>query len=88
MTPYRLINEKELAAFGDALAQNGCAASDFELEEELFDQATAEVEAALGEVGVKNLRTDAVAAYRLGPGCDWVSDFANDLRAGKFGATT
>jgi hypothetical protein len=85
MTPYRLISQEQLAAFGDALARNGWHESDFELEEGVFEQATAEVEAALGEVGVKCLRTEAVAIYRIGPGLDWVGDFDTDLRAGKMG---
>ena len=42
------------------------------------------METALGEVGVKRIANDAVEAYPLGPGLDWVADFDADLRAGKF----
>ena len=83
---YRLISEKDLVAFAAVLARNGWRDSAFELEENAFDQATAEVEAAQGEVGVKCLATQAVAVYRIGSGLDWVSDFARDLHAGKMGS--
>ena len=45
------------------------------------------MEAALGEVGVHCGVTEAVHLYRLGPGFTWASDFADDLRHGKFGRT-
>jgi hypothetical protein len=60
MTTYRLIGPREFAAFSDALVRHGWQPTDFELQEDVFDPATAEVEAALGEVGVKCLKTDAV----------------------------
>lgn len=85
MTAYRLISPSEVAAFGDALLRHGWHPSDFELQEDVFDPATAEVEAALGELGVRCLRTDAVAAYRLGSGSDWLADFEEDLRQGRMG---
>ena len=85
---YRLIRPEELAAFADALARNGWQPGDFELEEDVFDPAIAEVEAASGEVGVRCLRTEAVAAYRIGPGLDWIGDFVTDLRAGRMGTPT
>jgi hypothetical protein len=36
-------------------------------------------------VGVRRLRTDAVAVYPLGDGSDWVASFAADLGTGRFG---
>ena len=85
MALYQLIGEKELTTLAAAIKRNGWKESDFELQEDVFDPATAEVEAALGEVGIKCLKTQAVAVYRIGPGLDWVSDFIEDLRLGKFG---
>jgi hypothetical protein len=84
---YTLIAPDELAAFETVLTRNGARIADFELEEDVFDPATAEVEAALGEVGVKCVRTEAVATYLVGPGRDWVGDFETDLRAGKMGTS-
>ena len=40
-----LINDRDLSAFAATVASNGWKTSDFELQEEAFDQATAEVEA-------------------------------------------
>ena len=85
MTQHHLISQRELSAFGDAVVRHGFKPNDFELQEDVFDPATAEVEAALGEVGVKCLTTQAVGAYRVGPGLDWVEDFENDLREGRMG---
>ena len=85
MTQYQLIRQQELTAFGDMLNRHGWEPSDFELQESVFDPATAEVEAALGEVGVRCLKTQAVAAYRVGPGLDWLADFENDLCEGRMG---
>ena len=82
---YQLIDPRELAAFHDALRRQGRQPADFELEEEVFDPATAEVEAALGELGVKCLKTNAVTVYRLGPGTDWLGAFEDDLRQGRLG---
>jgi len=83
MTTYRLIGPREFAAFSDALVRHGWQPTDFELQEDVFDPATAEVEAALGEVGVKCLKTDAVTVYRVGPGLDWLAEFENDLQKGR-----
>jgi hypothetical protein len=85
MTTYRLIGPQQLAAFGDVLVKHGWKPSDFELQEDVFDPATAEVEAALGEVGVRCLKTQAVATYRLGTGLDWLANFEDDLRQGRMG---
>jgi hypothetical protein len=82
--PLRIVTAGELDRFNTAVVKHGRAPADFEMQEDAFDQAKAEVEAALGEVGVKCLATGAVEAYRLGPGLDWVADFDADLRAGKF----
>jgi hypothetical protein len=79
-----LITPDDIARFNAAIAKHGRQASDFEMQVDVFDPAKAEVETALGEVGVKRLANDAVEAYRLGPGLDWVADFDADLRAGKF----
>lgn len=80
-----LITERELADFAAALERHGRRRQDFELQEEPFDPRTAEVESALGEVGVRCLRTAAVRVYRLGSGADWVGEFAHDLESGVFG---
>jgi hypothetical protein len=86
MTRISLITEAELAEFAAALRTNGWRREDFELEEDVFDPAKAEVESAEGEVGVRCLRTEAGEVYRLGPGFAWVVDFAADLARGKFGS--
>jgi hypothetical protein len=86
MTRLNLITEAELAEFSAALRKNGWRREDFELEEDVFDPAKAEVESAEGEVGVRNLRTEGVEVYRLGPGFNWLADFAADLARGKFGS--
>jgi hypothetical protein len=85
MTTYELIDPHELAAFNDALRRHGWQPGDFELQEDVFDPATAEVEAARGEVGVRCRKTNAVAAYRIGPGTDWLNAFEDDLREGRMG---
>jgi hypothetical protein len=85
MAQFQLLTQHELDAFSAALRRHGWKSSEFELEESAFDPATAEVEAALGEVGVRCLRTQAVVAYRLGTGSDWVAEFENDLQAGRMG---
>ena len=84
MGAYQLVTHNDLARFTAAITNHGRKSTDFEMQEDVFDQAKAEVEAALGEVGVKCLPTEAVELYRLGPGLDWVADFDADLRAGKF----
>lgn len=85
MTTYRMIGPQDIAAFDDALVRHGWKPCDFELQEDVFDPARAEVEAALGEVGVRCLKTESVAVYRLGTGLDWVSNFEDDLRQGRMG---
>ena len=85
MTQHQFIGQHELEAFNAVLARHGWKPSDFEVQEDAFDPATAEVEAALGEVAVRCLKTQAVEAYRVGAGSDWVKEFENDLREGKMG---
>ena len=85
MSAYQIITEHELARYAAAIVRYGWRAEDFDLQEDMFDPRTAEVEAALGEVGVQCRVTEAVHLYRLGPGFDWASDFDDDLRHGKFG---
>lgn len=83
MNRFQLITDQELDAFAALLAGRGLDVRDFELQESAFDQQSAEVEAALGEVGVRRLPDGGVGAYRVGPGRDWVADFGADLAAGK-----
>jgi hypothetical protein len=85
MASYALITESQLGAFAAATEERGFEVSDFELQEEEFDPQTAEVEARKGNLGVRRLRTDAVAVYPLGDGSDWVASFAADLASGRFG---
>jgi hypothetical protein len=81
-----LITDSQLGAFAAAAQEGGFEASDFEIQEEMFDPQTAEVEARKGDVGVRRPRTEAVAVYPLGDGSDWVARFAADLVNGRFGA--
>ena len=85
MTSYTLVTDSQLGAFAAAAQAGGFEASDFELQEEVFDPQTAEVEARKGDLGVRRPRTDAVAVYPLGDGSDWVASFAADLASGRFG---
>ena len=85
MATYSLITDSQLGAFAAAAQAGGFEASDFELQEEVFDPQTAEVEARKGDVAVRRPRTDAVAVYPLGDGSDWVAGFAADLASGRFG---
>jgi hypothetical protein len=85
MASYSLVTDSQLGAFAAAAREAGFEASEFELQEEAFDPQTAEVEARKGDLGVRHLRTEAVAVYPLGDGSDWVAAFAADLAAGKFG---
>ena len=85
MASYSLVTDSQLGAFAAAAQEAGFEASDFELQEEVFDPQTAEVEARKGDVGVRRLRTEAVAVYPLGDGSDWVAGFAADLVNGRFG---
>jgi hypothetical protein len=59
------MTDQEVAGFTSAVRSNGWQASDFELQEDAFDQQKAEVEARKGEVGIRCLRTGAVTVYPL-----------------------
>jgi hypothetical protein len=85
MTSFHLITDDELARFSAVLRENGWGEEAFELQDEELDQAQAEVENCTGQVGIRNLVTQAVEVYRLGPGWEWVVDFTRDLSNGKFG---
>ena len=85
MASYTLVTDGQLGAFAAAAQDAGLQASDFDLQEEVFDPQTAEVEARKGDLGVRRPRTDAVAVYPLGDGSDWVASFAADLASGRFG---
>ena len=85
MASYSLITDSQFGAFAAAAQAAGFEASDFELQEEVLDPQTAEVEARKGDVGVRRPRTEAVAVYPLGDGSDWVAGFAADLANGRFG---
>jgi hypothetical protein len=80
-----LITERQLSEFAAAIERHGWHRNDFDFQEEVFDPRRAEVESALGEVGVRCRRTEAVKVYHLGAGTDWVRDFARDLESGAFG---
>jgi hypothetical protein len=84
MARYLLITDDELSAFAAALLRYGFTEQDFELEENIFDQQTAEVESRKGDVGVKYLVTEAVAVYPLGDGSDWVASLSADLESASF----
>jgi hypothetical protein len=85
MATYSLITDSQLGAFAAAAQAGSFEPSDFELQEEVFDPQTAEVEARKGNLGVRHLRTEAVVVYPLGDGSDWVASFAADLGNGRFG---
>ena len=85
MATYSLITDSQLGAFAAAAQAGGFEVSDFELQEAVFDPQTAEVEARKGDLGVRHLRTEAVAVYPLGDGSDWVASFAADLGNDRFG---
>src|SRR3954447_661207 len=82
---YLLITAGELDAFTITVQRQGFDVHDFEFQEEVLDPQTAEVEARKGDLGIRCLRTNAVAAYPLGDGSDWVANFAADLGSGRFG---
>jgi hypothetical protein len=65
---YLLITAGELDAFTVAVQRQGFDVHDFEFQEEVLDPQMAEVEARKGDVGIRCLRTNAVAAYPLGVG--------------------
>ena len=85
MTSFSLITDGQLSAFTSVVRKKGFAEADFELQEEEFDQQTAEVEARRGDVGVKCRLSEAVVVYPLGDGSDWVANFAADLESSRFG---
>jgi hypothetical protein len=85
MASYTLVTDDQLGTFAAAARAAGFAASNFELQEEVFDPQTAELEARKGDLGVRHPRTEAAAVYPLGDGSDWVVGFAADLASGRFG---
>ena len=85
MSRYQLITNERSPPTRPPSSAAAFALDDFDLQEDVFDPRKAEVEAALGEVGVHCRATEAVEVYRLGPGFTWASDFADDLQHGKFG---
>jgi hypothetical protein len=86
MDDFKLITPAELKVFRDTLAKSGQRVEDFRIDEEVYDPATAEVEAETGEVLVTCVRTHWVECYHIGRGSSWVADFADDLKGGKFEA--
>jgi hypothetical protein len=89
VTPaFTLITGDQRATFASLVQRQGWRGEDFELQEEAFDQRTAEVEARKGQVGVRCLKTEAIMVYPLGDGSDWLVEFGADLEAGKFGHST
>ena len=74
MNRYRIITDQELADYAAAIERYAWRTEDFDLQEDVFDPRTAEVETALGEVGVHCRATEAVHVYRLGPGFEWADD--------------
>jgi hypothetical protein len=88
MSAYKLITDDDLANYEGAITRAGWRPTDFDMQEDVFDPRKAEVEAALGEVGVHCRETEAVKVYRLGPGFAWAQEFADDIAAGKFGRKT
>ena len=85
MPAFKLVRTAEWDEFTDALKKHGWHEEDFRVEEEEYDPATAEVESETGEVIVTCTRTHRVGVYQLGRGTSWVTDFTDDLQAGKFG---
>jgi hypothetical protein len=80
-----MISEHEFDQFQALLRRHGWRAQDFDLQGDVFDPQKAEVEAALGEVGVRCVATQVVEVYRFGPGFDWLAEFSSDLERGRFG---
>jgi hypothetical protein len=85
MRAFELVRAEELNEFTDALRRLGWHEHDFGVEEEKHDPVTAEVEAETGRLTIVCTRTHSVGVYHLGRGSSWVTDFVDDLRAGKFG---
>lgn len=86
MRAFSMISPAELDDYVRALRDDGWREDDFELDEEVYDPATAEVEACLGHVAIKCRRTEVVAVYSMGGGSNWIAEFIDDLRLGKFGS--
>ncbi len=80
-----LVKPLEVKAFQEILEKHGWRLEDFQIQEEVLDPSAAEVEAELGEVIIDCIRTHKVERYPIGRGGDWVADFADDLKFGKFG---
>ena len=88
MDDLQLIQAAELNAFNAKCSRrSGQRWRISGLDEEVYDPATAEVEAETGEVLVTCTRTHRVERYHIGRGSSWVADFADDLKAGKFDAS-
>ena len=85
MRAFELVRAEELNEFTHALRRLGWHEHDFGVEEEKHDPATAEVEAETGRLTIVCTRTHSVGVYHLGRGSSWVTDFVDDLQAGKFG---
>ena len=85
MASFTLITDGQLSAFKSVVRKKGFAEADFELQKEVFDEQTAEVEARKGDVGVRCRLNEAVVVYPLGDGSDWVANFAADLESSRFG---
>jgi hypothetical protein len=85
MAAFKLVHAVELDQFTAALKRFGWHEGDFSVAEEEHDPATAEVEAETGEVIITCALTHRVGVYHLGRGSYWVTDFVDDLQAGKFG---
>jgi hypothetical protein len=83
--PVRVGHGRPIRRVAAAAREAGFEASDFELQEEVLDPRTAEVEARKGDLGVRRPRAEAVAAYPLGDGSDRVAGFAAGLADGRFG---
>ena len=81
-----LVQPREVEAFQEVLEKHGWRFEDFRIQEEVLDPRVAEVEAELGEVIIDCIRTHKAERYPIGRGADWVADFADDLRFGKFGS--
>ena len=85
MPAFKLIHKEELEQFSAALKGHEWRNEDFTIEEEAYDPAKAEVESEPGELIIACTRTHRVRVYHLGRGSSWVTDFVDDLAAGKFG---
>jgi len=85
MAAFKLVHAVELDQCTAALKRYGWHEEDFSVAEEKYDPATAEVEAETGEVIITCTLTHRVGVYHLGRGSYWVTDFVDDLQAGKFG---